>query len=74
MTELPQHVGWLFHDWHLLPFYIHLQRGEDEGYKEFVIEPPPNVRAGVGRHYGFVVVELLEDSLDPTDACEFDFF
>ena len=48
VTELPQHVGWLFHDWHLLPFYIHLQRGEDEGYKEFVIETSPNVRAELG--------------------------
>jgi hypothetical protein len=35
VTELPQHVGWLFQDWHLVPFYIRLRREGDEGYRNY---------------------------------------
>ena len=33
VTELPQHVGWLFQDWHLVPFYIRLRRRGGRGYR-----------------------------------------
>ena len=74
VTELPQHVGWLFQHWHFLPFYIHLRRGEDVRLQGICYRTSPKCARRVGRHYGFVVVELVEGSLDPTDACEFDFF
>ena len=41
VTELPQHVGWLFQHWHLLPFYIHLRRRGGEGYRDLSVLPPP---------------------------------
>jgi hypothetical protein len=37
VTELPQHVRWLFQHWHLLPFYIRLRHGGAEGYREVII-------------------------------------
>jgi hypothetical protein len=33
VTELPQHVRWLFQDWHFAPFYIRLRREGNEGYR-----------------------------------------
>ena len=36
VTELPQHVGWLFQHRHLLSFYIRLRRGGHEGYMDLL--------------------------------------